>query len=164
MKNDTNNLINIFLLVLLVGVIIYGTYDTYMRYKQPQSITFWVIEVFHHFITAFLVLGIFVQNQTFYFTLTHLLITAFTLIHWYVNEYVFDNRKCILTIYSNISIKHNPQYKYNNPFKKMLFINQDTRQANHHTTNKLSGNFDTFFLLALIIYDVFALTPKRFFL
>lgn len=164
MKVVNKSMINQVLFAILVILTVYGTYNTFMIYKTKQSIMFWIIEAFHHFITTFVFIGLFVQNQSFYFTLTHLLITAFTLIHWYFNIYVLKIRKCILTVLSNYLVKSKCDYNYHNPLKQILAMNISYPvyiEKNECKTNYLSNKpekLDIFLLAGIVIYDSFILS------
>jgi len=154
--------INQALVVLLVILTIYGTYCTFMRYKTKQSIMFWIIEIFHHFITMFIFIGLFVQNQSFYFTVTHLLITTFTLIHWYFNTYILKINKCILTALSNHLVKSKYYYNYDNPLKQILgmYTYPGYIKSRECKANYLSSKpeiLDIIVLTGIIINDIYVL-------
>lgn len=157
----SKEIINIIITISFLCFVLYGLYESNREYKN-QVLVFWVLEFLHHFITGFVIFGVFIQNQTFYYTLTHFLFTLFIFLHWYINIYVLHIRRCILSVFTNMVYEDKCDYVYHNPIHKLIGIkNDDDNKCKHTHKSYIPSWTGNIFMTTLLVYDIYLMYYNR---
>jgi hypothetical protein len=154
------NKINILIYGLMIVFSIQGTYLMYIQLSNKQSLSFWIIEVIHHLVTAFILFGVFIINKSYKYIVIHLVLSLFVFIHWYFNIYVLRVQRCILSFLSNKLINSKCRYVYKNPLKYLIGIKHEDSCQNRNVVQNLPNIIDKIIIISIILYDTFLLSKK----
>ena len=119
-------------IIFIAFIIIQYFWDRYTTYCNTYKGELMLI--IHHIMSVYIFLGAFLFNPLY-----HLIFIIIVLIHWLTN-----NNRCELTVITNEYCGYNKDKKFHDLTYKLQL-------------NKLNKNIHYYYLIGLILYDIFYL-------